>query len=82
MSNWKKIITSGSTATLQSLEVVDNITATSITGSLSGSVTNAQSSSYAVTASYVLSYPAFTFDGGTPSTNFTSGPIFDLGGVT
>lgn len=43
----------------------------------------AQTSSFAVTASYLLGgSPAFIFDGGTPSSSFAAGPIFDCGGVT
>ena len=47
MPNWKKLIVSGSDAVLNSLSVNTNVTATSFTGSLSGT------SSFATTASYV-----------------------------
>jgi hypothetical protein len=47
MPNWKKVITSGSNASLNSLSVDTNITAQSFTGSLFGT------SSFALTASYI-----------------------------
>jgi hypothetical protein len=46
MPNWKKLITSGSDAYLNSLNVSENVIATSFTGSLFGSA------SYALTASF------------------------------
>jgi hypothetical protein len=54
MPNWKKLIVSGSDASLNSLNVTTNVTAQSFTGSFSGSITHAVSASYAVTASYAL----------------------------
>ena len=69
MPNWKKVIVSGSNASLNSLSVSTSITATSFTGSLqgtsswannaisasyfSGSISNSVSASYALTASFV-----------------------------
>jgi hypothetical protein len=50
MPNWKKLITSGSNASLNSLTVVNGIT-----GSLSGTASFAVSSSIAVTSSFALS---------------------------
>ena len=47
MPNWKKIIVSGSDAQLNS------VNATSFTGSLLGTASNAISASYALTASYI-----------------------------
>jgi len=37
MPNWKKLIVSGSDATLNSLEVTNQVTGSSFTGSFSGS---------------------------------------------
>lgn len=53
MPNWKKLLVSGSDASLNSLNVTNNVTAQSFTGSFSGSITHAVSASYALTASYV-----------------------------
>ena len=39
MPNWKKLIVSGSDASLNSLNVTNNVTAQSFTGSFSGSFT-------------------------------------------
>lgn len=50
-------------------------------GGQTNSASYAETASYSVTASYLLSYPAFSFDGGTPSSSFVSGPVFDCGGV-
>jgi hypothetical protein len=47
MPNWKKVITSGSDAALNSINVTNNVTALSFTGSLQGTA------SYATTASHV-----------------------------
>jgi len=79
---WNKLVVSGSDAELNSLTVTGGVTATSFTGSISGSISTAQTASFAVTASYLLGAPLFAFDGGTPSTNFVGGPNFNLGGVT
>ena len=49
MPNWKKIIVSGSSASLQSLNVTDGIT-----GSLDGNSSTSTSSSYALSASYLI----------------------------
>ena len=71
MPNWKKVIVSGSDASLNSLAVSSNITAQSFTGSLQGT------SSYAVTASYALNgggsagAASYTFNQSTPSTTWT-----------
>jgi hypothetical protein len=57
MPNWKKIIVSGSDATLNSLYVTSAVTASSYTGSFIGDgsgITGVISSSYAVTASHAL----------------------------
>jgi hypothetical protein len=70
MPNWKKVLVSGSDAALNSLNVTTTLVAPSITGSLfgtaswarnsltasffSGSIANAVSSSYALTASYAV----------------------------
>jgi hypothetical protein len=56
MPSWKKVITNGSNASLNSLSVDTNITAQSFTGSLFGTA------SYALTASYVMNGGG----GGTP----------------
>ena len=56
MPNWKKLIVSGSDASLNSLNVTTNVTAQSFTGSLFGTSSyssRALTSSYALTASYV-----------------------------
>jgi hypothetical protein len=60
MPSWKKVILSGSDATLNSLYVTTNVTASSFTGSFTGSflgtssfASQALSSSFATTASYV-----------------------------
>lgn len=58
MPNWKKVIVSGSAANLSSLNVdtyisASSISATEFTGSLFGTASQAVSSSYALTASYV-----------------------------
>jgi hypothetical protein len=58
MPNWKKIIVSGSDASLNSLSVTNSVTASSYTGSFVGDgsgILNVVSSSYAVTASYAIS---------------------------
>jgi len=56
MATWKKVIVSGSDASLNSLSVTTNVIATSFTGSFSGSLnglaTTATSASYALTASF------------------------------
>jgi len=59
MPSWKKVIVSGSDAVLNSLKVATNVTASSFTGSFTGSLfgtasyaTQALTSSYALTASY------------------------------
>jgi hypothetical protein len=59
MPSWKKVILSGSDATLNSLYVTTNVTASSFTGSFTGSflgtssfASQALSSSFATTASY------------------------------
>jgi len=56
MATWKKVIVSGSDASLNSLSVTTNVIAASFTGSFSGSLnglaTNATSASYALTASF------------------------------
>jgi len=49
MPNWKKVIVSGSDASLNSLTVTTNIVAQSFTGSLQGTITSA---SFASTASH------------------------------
>jgi hypothetical protein len=54
MPNWKKLIVSGSDASLNSLNVTTNVTAQSFTGSFSGSITHAVSASYALSSSYAL----------------------------
>jgi len=60
MPSWKKVILSGSDATLNSLYVTTNVTASSFTGSFTGSflgtssfASQALSSSFASTSSYV-----------------------------
>ena len=56
MATWKKVIVSGSDASLNSLSVATNVTAASFTGSFSGSLdgnaTTATTASYALTASF------------------------------
>jgi len=47
MPNWKKLIVSGSDASLNSLNVAQNVTAQSFTGSLFGTASFAISASYA-----------------------------------
>jgi len=60
MPNWKKVIVSGSNATLNSVNVTTNVVAQSFTGSLQGTsswAVNALTASYAInalTASYAL----------------------------
>ena len=58
MPSWKKVILSGSDATLNSLYVTTNVTASSFTGSftgsLSGNASTATSASHAITSSYAL----------------------------
>ena len=58
MPNWKLVITSGSDAVLNSLNVKTYVSASSFngsfTGSLNGTASQAVSSSYALTASYAL----------------------------
>ena len=59
MPNWKKVIVSGSNASLNSLAVTTNITATSFTGSLFGTASwaqNALTASSAQNASDILIY--------------------------
>ena len=59
MPNWKKVIVSGSNATLNSLNVTTNVVAQSFTGSLLGTssfANNATSASFAATASYINGY--------------------------
>jgi hypothetical protein len=56
MPNWKKVIVSGSDASLNSINVLNNIVAQSFTGSLLGTASfanNTTSSSFASTASFV-----------------------------
>ena len=53
MPNWRKLIVSGSDASLNSLNVTQNVTAQSFTGSLFGTASFAISASYALTASFV-----------------------------
>jgi len=56
MPNWKKIIVSGSDASLNSLKVTLNVTASSFTGSFTGSLLGTSSyASSALTASYARS---------------------------
>ena len=55
MPSWKKVILSGSDAALNSLDVTTNVTATSFTGSLSGTASYADqalTASFAISASY------------------------------
>jgi hypothetical protein len=69
MPNWKLVITSGSDAALNSLNVKTFVSASSFngsfTGSLNGTASQAVSSSYALTASYALNGGAagFPFSG-------------------
>ena len=51
MPNWKKVIVSGSDASLTSLSVTNNVTAQSFTGSLLGTASYATN---ALTASYAM----------------------------
>ena len=53
MPNWRKLIVSGSDASLNSLNVTQNVTAQSFTGSLFGTASFAVTASYALTASFV-----------------------------
>ena len=53
MPNWKKLIVSGSDASLNSLNVTNNVTAQSFTGSLFGTASFAVTASYALTASFI-----------------------------
>jgi len=73
MPNWKKVITSGSDAALNSISVTTNVTATSFTGSLLG------------TASYAPSTPTFPYTGSaTISGSLTvTGSLFvqDINGI-
>ena len=77
MPNWKKVITSGSDATLTS------VTATAgFTGSLFGTssyATNALSASYAITASYALNGGVTQIIAGP---NITVSPTTGVGQVT
>ena len=73
MPNWKKVVVSGSDATLNSLYVAGGINATSLTGSLLGNAATATSASYATSASsagtsvFVQSGDAtFNYDGYVP----------------
>ena len=52
MPSWKKVIVSGSDASLNSINVATNVVAQSFTGSLFGTASFAVSSSYAITASH------------------------------
>ena len=54
MPNWKKLIVSGSDASLNSLNVATNVNAQSFTGSLFGTASNAVSSSYACSLALAL----------------------------
>jgi hypothetical protein len=49
MPNWKKVITSGSDAALNSINVTNNVTALSFTGSLLGTASHAATASYVTT---------------------------------
>jgi hypothetical protein len=55
MPNWKKVIVSGSDASLNSLNVATNVVAQSFTGSLFGTASFAVTSSYALSASQAIS---------------------------
>jgi len=62
MPNWKKVVVSGSAANLSSLHVDTSVTASIFSGSefignLSGTASQAISSSYALTASYIEMLP-------------------------
>lgn len=81
MPNWKKLAVSGSAASFASLYIDTSITASIIsgsefTGSLYGTASQAISSSYALTASYVLGPPTVitgsnaTFIQSTPATTW------------
>ncbi len=71
MPNWKKVIVSGSDASLNSLAVSSNITAQSFTGSLFGTSSWAQNS---LTASYIAGVTtgaSYTLAQTTPSATWT-----------
>ena len=94
MPNWKKIITSGSDATLNSLFVTTAVTASrfsgSFTGSLlgtastasywSGSTLNAVSASYASTASYVVTALTASYFSGTVTSASYAGTASNING--
>lgn len=80
MPAWKKVIVSGSDASLNSLSVTQNVTAQSFTGSLFGtssyteqslSSSYAVSSSYSNTAQYVINQYFATFTQSIAATTWT-----------
>jgi hypothetical protein len=86
MPNWKKVIVSGSDASLNSLAVTTNITATSFTGSLFGTASWAQN---ALTASFFggsVTSASYASNGGVTQllagANITLSPTNGLGQVT
>ena len=56
MPSWKKVITSGSDAYLNSLNVSENVSATSFTGSLFGTASQALTASYSLGNSEAFGY--------------------------
>lgn len=78
MPTWKKVVVSGSAASLNSLNVATNVVAQSFTGSLFGTSSwsnNVVSSSYALTASYALNAGT---SGTTYSEQFTNKTLLNV----
>jgi hypothetical protein len=78
MPSWKKVILSGSDATLNSLYVTTNVTASSFTGSFTGSFLGTSSyalealtASYVATASYTPTLQQVTTQGSITNTSVT-----------
>lgn len=81
MPSWKKVILSGSDASLNSLAVTTNVTATSFTGSLSGTASyanQAATASYVATASYIPTLDQVTTQGSTTTNNIAVGSLTSL----
>lgn len=74
MPSWKKVIVSGSDASLNSINVATNVVAQSFTGSLFGTssyATQALSSSYSNVAQYVINQYFATFTQSIAATTWT-----------
>ena len=77
MGSWKKVITSGSDANLKTLVVSQSVTAESFTGSLYGTASYADTSSYVI-YSYVTQSLAVTASYSTSASYTDGGPFFKV----